>query len=53
MEYVQEEDGLTNVLDEEEKITALFTSFGYLLVTPNHKNMDSYKHELAIKIHNS
>ena len=37
MGYVQEEEYPTQVLDEEEKITALFTSFRYFISTPNHK----------------
>ena len=41
MEYVQEEECLTKVFDEEEYTTALFTSFGNLFA-PNHKNIGQF-----------
>ena len=38
--YVQEEEYPTQVLDEEEKITALLLVSGFIVRTPNHKALD-------------
>ena len=53
MDYIQEaEEYSTQVLNEEETKQFSLLVSGFIVLTPNNKYLDSYRNELAAKIHN-